>query len=221
MKVIRFADALRAENLEIIKKTLQLDGVIIYPTDTLYGIGGNFFSLAAMEKLDAIKKRRDLPYSVIVPNLDQLSSLVARIPDLFPDLYQNLLPGKYTFLFEVSPSIQRALVKNSDKIGIRIPRLPELLKLVEILRFPLVSTSVNRSGEPPLNNPAAMARWFSASPPGTTPDLLLDAGPLPDSRGSTILDLSQVPLKCLRRGDDWEKLDNFFKSAGIAYTGTS
>jgi L-threonylcarbamoyladenylate synthase len=214
MKIIKFAEALAKDNLDIIINTLHHDGVIIYPTDTLYGMGGNFFSLPAMEKLDAIKNRRDLPYSVIVPNLDMLSDLVDHIPDPFPLLYQKLLPGKFTFLFKVSASIDRALVKNSDKIGIRIPHLPGLLKLVEMLKVPLISTSVNRSGQPPLNDPAAIGRLFPGSEAGPRPDLLLDAGTLPGSKGSTILDLSQGAVKCLRRGDDWEKVDFLFASGG-------
>ena len=201
MKIIGFADALAADNLEILKKTLEQNGIIIYPTDTLYGIGGNFFSLPAMEKLDALKNRRDMPYSVIVSGLDMLHELVDNVPEVFTVIYEKLLPGKFTFLFRVSKSIDPALVKGRDQIGIRIPNVPEMLKLVEILNVPLISTSVNRSSEPPLNDPGAIIKQFSSIDPDCGPSLLLDAGPLPDSKGSTILDLTQTPVKCIRKGD--------------------
>ena len=87
--------------------------------------------------------------SVIVPGLDMLHHLVDNVPDVFRAIYEKLLPGRFTFLFKVSKSIDPALVKESDKIGIRIPNVPNILKLVEILKVPLISTSVNRFGEPP------------------------------------------------------------------------
>ncbi len=108
---------------------------------------------------------------------------------------------------EIHVSIQAAsrpstplLLKNSDRIGIRIPGLPLLLKLISALGFPLVSTSVNLSGRPPLNDPQRIAREF----PGL--DLLIDGGVLPPSLGSTLVDLTDTPPKILRRGADLEKV---------------
>ena len=206
MKIIKYQDILSKKNTETIKNIIHNHGVIIYPTDTLYGIGGNFFSLSAVEKIDTLKNRSDMPYSVIVPGLDMLQGLVDHVPEVFAILYEKLLPGKFTFLFRVSKSIDPALVKGSDQIGIRIPNVPHILKLVEILDIPLISTSVNRSGEPPLNDPAAIVKQFSTADTACGPSLLLDAGPLPDSRGSTILDITQTPVKCLRKGDDFNRL---------------
>jgi L-threonylcarbamoyladenylate synthase len=130
-----------------------------------------------------------------------LHDLVDHVPDVFGVIYKKLLPGKFTFLFRVSKSIDPALVKGSDQIGIRIPNVPDMLRLVEILNIPLISTSVNRSGEPPLNDPETIIKQFSSLDPDYGPSLLLDAGPLPDSKGSTILDLTQTPVKCIRKGD--------------------
>jgi L-threonylcarbamoyladenylate synthase len=206
MKIIKYRDILSKENKETIKNIITSHGVIIYPTDTLYGIGGNFFSLPAMQKIDALKNRSDMPYSIIVPGLDMLYDLVEYVPGVFTLIYEKLLPGKFTFLFRVSKSINPALVKGSNQIGIRIPNVPGILKLVEILNIPLISTSVNRSGEPPLNNPTAIIKKFSTVDPDRSPCLLLDAGPLPDSKGSTILDLTQTPIKCIRQGDDFYHL---------------
>jgi L-threonylcarbamoyladenylate synthase len=206
VKRIKYRDILLKENTETIKNIITNHGVIVYPTDTLYGIGGNFFSLPAVEKIDALKNRSDMPYSVIVPGLDMLHDLVDHVPEVFAIIYEKLLPGKFTFLFRVSKSIDPALVKGSDQIGVRIPNVPAVLKLVEILNIPLISTSVNRSGEPPLNDPTAIIKQFSTADPDRGPSLLLDAGPLPDSQGSTILDITQTPVKCIRKGDDFSRL---------------
>jgi len=201
MRIIKYEQILWQENLGIIKDIIVNDGVMIYPTDTLYGLGGNFFSLPAIEKIDALKRRSDMPYSVLVSGLNMLEGLVESVPPVFFELYQKILPGKFTFLFKVSKSIDRTLVKGSDKIGIRIriPNVANILKLVEILNVPLISTSVNRSGEQPLNDPAAMAGKFQVP-------LQISAGGLPASKGSTILDITETPVKCIRKGDDFGRL---------------
>lgn len=200
MIIIPFADILAPGNFRSISDCLRADGVIAYPTDTLYGLGGNFFSLALIEKIDHLKNRHDMPYSVAVGSLAMLESLAADIPAIFYDRLRKLLPGKFTFLFKPQPSIDPLLLKNSDRIGIRIPGLPLLLKMISALDFPLVSTSVNRSGRPPLNDPQRIAREFPEL------DLLIDGGVLPASPGSTLVDVTTVLPTVVRVGDDAERI---------------
>ena len=200
MIVIPFAAILSPGNFKTIGDCLHADGVMAYPTDTLYGLGGNLFSAAAMAKVDALKKRGDLPYSVAVGSLAMLESLAAEIPDIFRARLKKLLPGKFTFLFKPQPSIDPMLLKNSDRIGIRIPGVPPLLKMISALGFPLVSTSANLSGRLPLNDPQRIAREF----PGL--DLLIDGGVLPPSLGSTLVDVAITPPRIVRRGADLEKV---------------
>jgi len=207
MITIPFSDILAAANLDKIRDCIRADGVIAYPTDTLYGLGGNFFSLALSQKIDRLKKRRDLPYSVAVGTLAMLESLAINIPEIFHLRLRELLPGRFTFLFAASPAIDTRLLKNSTKIGIRLPGLPPLLQLIEKTGLPLVSTSVNRSGQPPLNDPALIAGEFPEI------DLLIDGGVLPPSTGSTLVDLGEAPPRLVRAGDDAEKFSDLM--AGI------
>jgi len=199
MEILTYEDILLPGNLEIIRTVVENDGIFVYPTDTLYGLGGNFLSARAMDTVDTIKGRKDMPYSAAVSGIDMLEKVVETIPTVFETLYEKLLPGKFTFLFNAAPSLDKKLLKGSDKIGIRIPAVPNILKLIEILDVPLLSTSVNRSGEPPLNDPAEIGKLF-------TFPLLIDGGVLPASGGSTILDITVSPVKCLRKGDDFHKL---------------
>jgi len=200
MITVPCADILAPGNFKTIRDCLRADGVIAYPTDTLYGLGGDFFSAAAMAKVDAMKKRGDLPYSIAVGSLAMLETLAAEVPDIFRSRLQKLLPGKFTFLFKPNPTIDPLLLKNSHRIGIRIPGLPLLLKLISALGFPLVSTSANLSGRPPLNDPQRIAREF----PGL--DLLIDGGVLPPSPGSTLVDVAESPPRIMRRGADLGKV---------------
>jgi tRNA threonylcarbamoyl adenosine modification protein (Sua5/YciO/YrdC/YwlC family) len=203
MIIIPWNEIMTAENVETICDCLHNDGVIAYPTDTLYGLGGNFYSLALIEKIDRLKNRRDLPYSVAVGSLAMLESLAATIPEIFQMRLHELLPGKFTFLFAASPAIDPRLLKSSAKIGIRLPGLPPLLQLIEKIGLPLVSTSANRSGQPPLNDPAQIASEFPDI------DLLIDGGVLPFSKGSTLVDLSASGPCLVRAGDDAERFSAF------------
>ncbi len=200
MEILPYENILLPRNLELIRTVIENNGVFVYPTDTLYGLGGNFLSPETMNTVDTVKGRKDMPYSAAVPGIAMLEKLVETIPPVFETLYEKLLPGKFTFLFNASRKLDKVLLKNSDKIGIRIPAVPNLLKLIEILDTPLISTSVNRSGEPPLNDPADIGKQFSFP-------LLIDGGVLPPSGGSTILDITESPIKCLRKGDDFRKLN--------------
>ena len=202
MITIPFSDILAAGNFQKIRDCLLADGVIVYPTDTLYGLGGNFRSLSLLAKIDRLKDRCDQPYSVAVGSLAMLESLVACIPQIFHQRLRELLPGKFTFLFTASPAIDPRLLKGSSRIGIRLPGLPLLLQLIEKIGFPLVSTSANRSGQPPLNDPAQIASEFPEI------DLLIDGGVLSLSRGSTVVDLCALPLGLVRAGDDAEKFSD-------------
>lgn len=205
MKIIKYSDILENKNIDYIKKVLEKDNILIYPTDTLYGIGGNFFSLSALEKINKIKGRTDTPYSVVISDISMLNDLVEEIPDIFYDIYKNLLPGKFTFLFNASKSLSKSFLKNNEKIGIRIPDIPNILKLIKILNFPLISTSVNRSGEKPLKNPEKIMKEFPILQTASFDSILIDYGIMSESKGSTIIDISESPIKYIRKGDDYER----------------
>lgn len=195
MIVIPLAQVLEPGRLGPIRDCLMAGSVLAYPTDTLYGLGGNFLSPAAHAAVDRLKGRGGAPYAAAVAGWPMLESLVANIPGGLRGRLQQLLPGKFTFLFKPAPALGPALLKGSGRIGIRLPALEPLRALIGRLGFPLISTSANRSGRPPLNDPQALAREF----PGI--DLLVDGGTLPASRGSTVVDLTVSPPRVVRQGD--------------------
>jgi L-threonylcarbamoyladenylate synthase len=194
MIVIPLGEILAPGNLDAIRACLLDDGAIAYPTDTLYGLGGHFLSLAAHGRIDALKGRDGQPYSAAAAGLEMLGTLVADVPAAFGERLRGLLPGPFTFLFRPAPGLDPRLVRNSGAIGVRVPALPTLLRLIGLLGFPLVSTSANRSGRPPLNDPARIAREFPDL------DILVDGGVLPPSAGSTVVDLTAVPPRIVRQG---------------------
>lgn len=203
MDIIRIDDLLSPANKIKIKTLLERDGIMIYPTDTLYGIGGNFFSLKVARKIDCLKGRDDMPYSAAVADCAMIERLTEELPVHFYELAKKIFPGKFTVLLKAAKSLDRALLKNTDKIGIRIPGHPRLIELLEYLEIPLISTSVNRSGFPPLRDPAQIKKEFAGV------DLFIDAGVLPPSKGSTVLDLTVSPTRVIREGDDYEKIKDY------------
>jgi L-threonylcarbamoyladenylate synthase len=202
MKRIDYQALLRDDNIKLVRRTINDHGIICYPTDTLYGLGGNIHSAAVCNKIDRMKMRSGLPYSVAVSEIRMVAPLVETVPDIFRELASRLLPGKFTLLLPAAADIPAALLKKSTKIGIRIPDIPEIRQLISRLEQPLISTSVNRSNQPPLNDPDRIAEEFPEI------DLMIDRGPLRPSRGSTILDLTTTPVTCVRRGDDFEIFEN-------------
>ncbi len=202
MKIIAFDKILEPDVILTIKHWLDQSGLLVYPTDTLYGIGGNYMDPAAHDAIDRIKGRGCMPYSMCVANFQMMASMASNLPEYVKNFYQKLLPGKFTFLLEASASIPKELLKGHSSVGLRVPASPPLLELIGNTGIPLITTSVNRSGCPPINNPLDIIREF-----GDSSLLLLDAGVLPPSKGSTILDLTSSPPRLVREGDDYERLN--------------
>jgi tRNA threonylcarbamoyl adenosine modification protein (Sua5/YciO/YrdC/YwlC family) len=191
----------------------QQRGLVVYPTDTLYGVGGDFFSTTAINQIDRLKGRKDRPYSLIVPDIHAISELVDRVPPIFEEIYERYLPGKYTFLFKAASDIDRRLLKGSEKIGLRIPNSPPILRLVKNLASPLITTSVNMHGDPPARTPSEIIEFFRHRNMADDLVLLVDNGPLPPSKGSTVVDLSGDRISIVRVGDDYETISSFLRKA--------
>ncbi|MEE2876732.1 MAG: L-threonylcarbamoyladenylate synthase [Candidatus Neomarinimicrobiota bacterium] len=177
-----------AETTEVLKG----GGIVVYPTDTLYGLGADALNAEAVERVSQIKGRTG-PWSIAVSNTKMLEQFCA-IPKKHTLFVQENLPGPVTLIFpRGSEELAPALFGESGTIGVRIPDHPIATDMVRHLGRPVTSTSVNRTGEPALNNPDQIAKYFSSEV-----DLLLDAGTLPPSEGSTIFELTTETRKRLR-----------------------
>lgn len=201
MDMIAFESILDPIIFRGIEKWLKHSGLLIYPTDTLYGIGGNYLDPKVHDAVDRVKGRNNLPYSMCVGGWPMLTSMTSNRPDQCRELYDTLMPGEFTFILEAANAIPKALLKGHATIGLRVPNLAPLLRLINETGIPLVTTSINRSGTPPLNDPQDIMRKFEGAPA-----ILMDAGVLPPSKGSTILDLTTAPPRLVRKGDGYQRL---------------
>lgn len=171
--------------------------ITAYPTETFYGLGIDVTNDYAIKHLFDLK-RRDYgnPIAVIVADRDMLSEVVSEIPHHAEPLMEKYWPGPLTILFQTGKAISKALTTNTGKIGIRISSHPIAQAITSRLGKPLTTTSANLTGFPPSFNVNHLKNYF-----GEKIDLIVDAGELLPSRGSTVVDVSEEKLVIIREGD--------------------
>ena len=168
-------------------------GVIIYPTDTLYGFGADATNDTAIEKINKIKERSG-SMSVMAANkkmaIDWMDTTSKQIETIEP-----YLSGAQTLIVPVKPNtVSSRILGDNNTLGIRIPDNNFCNELSFHFDKPIVTTSVNRTGKQPMNDPVQIASEFSSEV-----DLIIDAGTIPDSSGSTIYILKDNKIMILRK----------------------
>ena len=175
--------------------------VVIYPTDTCYGLGVDARNKSAVRRLIEMKDRNETskPFSVIVRNIDQIRSL-AKTDDAIEVILRQYLPGPFTFIL-VNLDFR---ISRSSSIGVRMPSSLTTSLLSAHFGHPYTTTSANIGGltAPYSYEDIEMSLLIPLKQRGIPePDLMLDAGKLPKNKPSTIVDLTNDVPKILRRGD--------------------
>jgi L-threonylcarbamoyladenylate synthase len=177
---------------------LKRGGVIVYPTDTVYGLGANACDWYAVEQVFKIKKRPfSKPLPIIARSIKWVVEL-AFVPPKLEKILSEIWPGPTTIILpkkEVIPSIVTAKRKG---VGIRIPDYILTDKLLGRFGYPLTATSANISGEEATGDIKKIIEMFYKEI--WKPDLILDAGVLPPCEPSTVLDLTTIKPKIVRVG---------------------
>ncbi len=175
-------------------EVLRNGGVVIYPTDTVYGIGCDIFNRGALERIFSIKNDGSTKlFSFVCANLKDISNY-AKVSDYAYKTMKRLLPGPYTFILPAAKLVPKKLWSNRKTVGIRVPNHSITLKLVEELGNPIISTSVtNRKGEI-VFDPFDIRNIFN-----TQVDLMLASGNLAGNP-SSVIDLSMEEPEVIREG---------------------
>jgi tRNA threonylcarbamoyl adenosine modification protein (Sua5/YciO/YrdC/YwlC family) len=194
---------------------LERGEVIVYPTDTVYGLGCDAMNALAVEKIFRLKSRdAGKPLSVIVKDLSAIKKL-AFIDRIREEIVYELLPGPFTLIFPGVKNIPQIVTAGHNSIGVRIPDHPVTRKLSEKFAGPIITTSVNVSGNNPFNDPFIIVEYFKDLK--DKPDLILDCGKIINSRPSVVIDVTQKRPQITRSGmmsveeirDLLEKLQKF------------
>lgn len=176
---------------------LQEDGVILYPTDTQYGLGALISNKKSIDKIRKIKGReKKKPISILVSDKKMLSKF-AEVNDKASEIINRYLPGPLTLILKSNDQkITKALGLN-NKIGIRIPDIPFIQKIVKKINCPITTTSANLSSQETKNNVPDILKQLGKK--SELIDLVIDAGKL-KGEGSTILDITGNNIQIVRQG---------------------
>ncbi len=183
---------------DIIRKAASVlieGGVIAYPTETLYGLGAKYDLEHALEKIFTLKKRpEEKALTLIIGNVQQLSSIVISVSEIAKDLITYFWPGPLTLVFKARQDISKNLILN-DTVAVRIPGDSFALRLAKSVPFPITATSANISNLPAAQDADTILSYFSDNL-----DLIIDGGRTPGEPPSTIVDATGDKIKLIRMG---------------------
>src|SRR4030042_3573151 len=174
--------------IEQVAETLRLDGVIVYPTDTVYGLGCDINSKKALERVRRIKKvdnKRHL--SFVFADLKQISSY-AQVTDAAYRIMRRFLPGPYTFVLKATQLVPRIVLTKRNEVGIRIPDNRICQSLVAKIGNPILSSSVRLPDDQLLDDPREIDRLSKGQV-----DLVIDGGVFMPEPSSIISLLDDQP----------------------------
>ncbi len=189
MKIIELNDRTYPGVLYEAVRAVKSGGVLVFPTDTIYGIGGNALDLNAVKRISRIKKRsQGKPLVLLVKDIP-MARQFAYIDLWTESLLEKIWPGPVSVVLHKKDSIPDEVTGGLETVALRLPKFRFISDLLRQVEVPLVATSANRSGE------AVDARSLEdflnyLKESKTKPDLVIDAGKLPSNEPSTILDLT-------------------------------
>ncbi len=177
-----------------IMSELQAGRLIVYPTETIYGLGADPFDETAVKRAFMAKRRPfDMPMSIAVSNLKMVEEL-ATLDDRARKLGKKFMPGPLTLIVDKKPIVPDILTASSDEIGIRIPDHPAALRIIQEFG-PIISTSANLHSHP---NPTTCQQ--SIKDLGASVSVYVDSGPSKIGKPSTIVQLNEGEAAIIRPG---------------------
>jgi L-threonylcarbamoyladenylate synthase len=176
---------------------LRVGQPVVFPTDTVYGVGCDLWQPAAVERLFLAKDRPErMAIPVLVSGPEGVALVAASLPAEFAALSARFWPGGLTLIVPRRPEVPDVLCAGGPTVAVRMPAHPMALRLIAALGGALATTSANRSGRPaPHTAEEALADLRGRVP------LILDGGPCAGQSASTIVDLVAAPPRLLRRGE--------------------
>ena len=179
---------------ERMRRVLGENGLIALPTESFYGLAVDPFNEQALEKLWQVKGRsKGKPVLVLIGEGSQLNPFVRNIPPAATVLMNAFWPGPLTIVFPAALGLSDAVTAGTRSVGIRFSAWQPLCELLQRVG-PLTGTSANREGMPPPTTAKEVRHYF-----GDALDLIVDAGPTPGGRPSTVIDV-QGPIRIIRDG---------------------
>jgi len=175
-------------------QTVKKGGVIVYPTDTVYGLGCNPFDQEAVRRVFKIKGERTKPLPILASNIKEVEK-IAQITEKTQKLAKKFWPGPLTMVLHKKPLLPEIVTCKLDSVAVRVPNHDTALELIRLSGGLLIGTSANKTGKQPPRTASEAVEQI-----GEEVDLILDGGPTPLGASSTIIDLTTEKPRILRHG---------------------
>ncbi len=175
-------------------QVVQAGGLIIFPTDTVWGLGADATNKEAVEQLRRLKGRSARqPLTLHLANVELIQQYCRRLTRQQRRWIERLLPGPYTLILPAAAGAPQAAVNSAGGVGLRVPDSGSFRRLASALACPLVASSVNRSGQPPLTRLAEIIGLF-----GAEVELILTSDEPMSGQSSTVIELTGSSPQALR-----------------------
>ena len=185
------------KSLREVVAILKSGGVIVYPTETVYGLGGNAFEERAVNKIIKIKSRRESKPLIILVKDFEMAERLCEI-SRFERVLKRYWPGALTGIFKAKVPFSEGVISKEGAVALRVSAHPFVEELFKSIDFPLISTSANRSGGKACLNIEQVKRSLAVT--YELVDFTIDGGELPSSLPSTLVNSTITPPKILRQG---------------------
>ena len=187
-------------NGELLAKALEAlrsGEAIVFPTETLYGLGANAYDEEAVERVAALKGRDpNQPIPLIIADLNMLQEVVTEVSPIAKTLLTRFWPGPLTLVLPAKKGLASRLCNSRKGVGVRISSHPVAIALAKGLGCPITATSANPSGEEPAKTVAQARNYFSRDV-----KIFLDGGELSGRRGSTVVKIHRDGYNIVREGE--------------------
>jgi len=197
---------LNTDALETAAAAIRNGGLVVIPTDTLYGLASSPFDALAIARLFDAKGRdaaQALP--LIAADLDQVVEKIGALPARARRLAERYWPGPLTIVVPAPPQIVSAATGGTGRIGVRVPNHPVAVELCRLTGFPITATSANVSGRPASADPDEVVKGLGEMQAAIA--VMLDSGATPGGPASTIVDVSEDEPRLVRAGAiSWEAI---------------
>ena len=195
--------------LEIPAQIINKGGIVIFPTETVYGIGVNGLDEKAIKKLYEVKKRPlNKPISLLVSNMKMVNEIAKDISDLEYKLMENFCPGPFTLVLKKKDIVPDILTSNGQYVGVRMPDEEIARKLIEYAKVPLATSSANIAGMPSGTNLENIIKDFEGKI-----DYFIDGGEAKIGIASTVVKVIDGVPQILRQGSiTKEQIENVINS---------
>ena len=182
------------KNIAVASEIVRNGGLVVYPTETVYGLGCDPFNIRAVKRVFQVKGDRKKPLPILASSIEYVEK-VAYLSENAKCVATKFWPGPLTIVLCKKPSLPAIVTCNQDSVGVRVPRHDVALRLIQLSNGLLVGTSANKTGKKPPQTAEEAIEQI-----GKEVELILDGGPASFGVSSTVVDFTSAKPKLLREG---------------------